>query len=162
MQQLRDRLSRALGQQQQSGERQTLPAAVPVQTNTQPPQVPQYYPQVRDTRTALFDSPAADTSVCLCCVQGRSATTVTSWSNQTPTALPSVPRPLVPATDPQVQTHGAVTDTKPAGSINCSFNTTVWLFGFFGRSLVGFAPSELYLGLNSHVSFLVYSSDFHY
>uniref|UniRef100_A0A673JE54 Protein transport protein Sec31A n=1 Tax=Sinocyclocheilus rhinocerous TaxID=307959 RepID=A0A673JE54_9TELE len=58
--QLRDRLSRALGQQQQSGVRQTLPAAVPVQTYTQPqpPQVPaqpaahtQYYPQVRDTLT---------------------------------------------------------------------------------------------------------------
>ncbi|KAF4107899.1 hypothetical protein G5714_010658 [Onychostoma macrolepis] len=86
--QLRDRLSRALGQQQQSGVRQTLPAPVPVQTFTQPqpPQVPaqpathpQYYPQ------------------------GRSATTVTSWSNQTPTALPSVPRPLVPAADPQVE-----------------------------------------------------------
>uniref|UniRef100_A0A673JBL1 Protein transport protein Sec31A n=1 Tax=Sinocyclocheilus rhinocerous TaxID=307959 RepID=A0A673JBL1_9TELE len=56
--QLRDRLSRALGQQQQSGVRQTLPAAVPVQTYTQPqpPQVPaqpaahtQYYPQVESS-----------------------------------------------------------------------------------------------------------------
>uniref|UniRef100_A0A8C1IJ08 Protein transport protein Sec31A n=1 Tax=Cyprinus carpio TaxID=7962 RepID=A0A8C1IJ08_CYPCA len=58
--QLRDRLSRALGQQQQSEVRQTLPAAVPVQTYTQPqpPQVPaqpaahtQYHPQVRHTLT---------------------------------------------------------------------------------------------------------------
>ncbi|XP_018954667.2 protein transport protein Sec31A isoform X4 [Cyprinus carpio] len=86
--QLRDRLSRALGQQQQSEVRQTLPAAVPVQTYTQPqpPQVPA--------------QPAAHTQYH---PQGRSATTVTSWSNQTPTALPSVPRPLVPASDPQVE-----------------------------------------------------------
>uniref|UniRef100_A0A8C1IIX1 Protein transport protein Sec31A n=1 Tax=Cyprinus carpio TaxID=7962 RepID=A0A8C1IIX1_CYPCA len=56
--QLRDRLSRALGQQQQSEVRQTLPAAVPVQTYTQPqpPQVPaqpaahtQYHPQVESS-----------------------------------------------------------------------------------------------------------------
>uniref|UniRef100_A0A8C2B6V8 Protein transport protein Sec31A n=1 Tax=Cyprinus carpio TaxID=7962 RepID=A0A8C2B6V8_CYPCA len=86
--QLRDRLSRALGQQQQSEVRQTLPAAVSVQTYTQPqpPQVPA--------------QPAAHTQYH---PQGRSATTVTSWSNQTPTALPSVPRPLVPASDPQVE-----------------------------------------------------------
>uniref|UniRef100_A0A8C2B7E7 Protein transport protein Sec31A n=1 Tax=Cyprinus carpio TaxID=7962 RepID=A0A8C2B7E7_CYPCA len=56
--QLRDRLSRALGQQQQSEVRQTLPAAVSVQTYTQPqpPQVPaqpaahtQYHPQVESS-----------------------------------------------------------------------------------------------------------------
>ncbi|XP_058645820.1 protein transport protein Sec31A isoform X5 [Onychostoma macrolepis] len=60
--QLRDRLSRALGQQQQSGVRQTLPAPVPVQTFTQPqpPQVPaqpathpQYYPQVESSAPAF-------------------------------------------------------------------------------------------------------------
>uniref|UniRef100_A0A8C2KEQ2 Protein transport protein Sec31A n=1 Tax=Cyprinus carpio TaxID=7962 RepID=A0A8C2KEQ2_CYPCA len=57
-----------------------------------------------NTQQVTVRSPA-ETSVCLClcCVQGRSATTVTSWSNQTPTALPSVPRPLVPASDPQVE-----------------------------------------------------------
>ncbi|XP_016377613.1 protein transport protein Sec31A isoform X5 [Sinocyclocheilus rhinocerous] len=104
--QLRDRLSRALGQQQQSGVRQTLPAAVPVQTYTQPqpPQVPaqpaahtQYYPQ------------------------GRSASTVTSWSNQTPTALPSVPRPLVPAADPQVESSAPVFGLQSPVSASAPF-----------------------------------------
>ncbi|XP_067254474.1 protein transport protein Sec31A isoform X6 [Chanodichthys erythropterus] len=97
VQQLRDRLSRALGQQQQQpvaavtgrqNMHQTVPAAAPVQTYTQPqppqgpsqPAVPPQYYQ-----------------------QGRSATTVTSWSNQTPTALPSVPHQLVPAADPQAE-----------------------------------------------------------
>uniref|UniRef100_A0A673GUL4 Protein transport protein Sec31A n=1 Tax=Sinocyclocheilus rhinocerous TaxID=307959 RepID=A0A673GUL4_9TELE len=67
--QLRDRLSRALGQQQHAvtgmqDMRQTLPAAAPVQTYTQPPQVPaappQYYQQVPETLTpdALFCSSA--------------------------------------------------------------------------------------------------------
>uniref|UniRef100_A0A673GP35 Protein transport protein Sec31A n=1 Tax=Sinocyclocheilus rhinocerous TaxID=307959 RepID=A0A673GP35_9TELE len=60
VQQLRDRLSRALGQQQHAvtgmqDMRQTLPAAAPVQTYTQPPQVPaappQYYQQVPETLT---------------------------------------------------------------------------------------------------------------
>uniref|UniRef100_A0A8C2G7J2 Protein transport protein Sec31A n=1 Tax=Cyprinus carpio TaxID=7962 RepID=A0A8C2G7J2_CYPCA len=99
--QLRDRLSRALGQQQQqpgAAGTGTLPAAVPVQTYTQPqpPQVPA--------------QPAAPPQYYQ---QGRSATTVTSWSNQTPTALPSVSRPLVPAADPQVQTHRAVPHYPP-------------------------------------------------
>uniref|UniRef100_A0A6Q2XWD2 Protein transport protein Sec31A n=1 Tax=Esox lucius TaxID=8010 RepID=A0A6Q2XWD2_ESOLU len=41
----------------------------------------------------------------VCVLQVRSASTVTSWSNQTPTALPSAP-PLGPAvTEPQVPTH---------------------------------------------------------
>ncbi|XP_048027022.1 protein transport protein Sec31A isoform X2 [Megalobrama amblycephala] len=102
VQQLRDRLSRALGHQQQQQQQQqpvaaatgrqnmhqTVPAAAPVQTYTQPqppqgpsqPAVPPQYYQ-----------------------QGRSATTVTSWSNQTPTALPSVPHQLVPAADPQAE-----------------------------------------------------------
>ncbi|KAK2871514.1 hypothetical protein Q8A67_024041 [Cirrhinus molitorella] len=117
VQQLRDRLSRALGQQQQQpgaavtgmqNMRQTLPAAVPMQTYTQPqpPQVPtqptappQYYQQ------------------------GRSATTVTSWSNQTPTALPSVPRPLVPAADPQVESTPPAFGLQPPVSASVSAST---------------------------------------
>lgn len=66
----------------------------------------------RDTRIQLGNTHAGalfDSSVCLCCVQGRSATTVTSWSNQTPTALPSVPRQPVPAADPQVHTPTELT-----------------------------------------------------
>ncbi|XP_073686381.1 protein transport protein Sec31A isoform X5 [Garra rufa] len=104
VQQLRDRLSRALGQQHQQQQqqqqpgvtrmqnmRQTFPAAVSMQTYTQPqpPQVPA--------------QPTAPSAPPQYYQQGRSATTVTSWSNQTPTALPSVPRPLVPAADPQVE-----------------------------------------------------------
>ncbi|KAK7120107.1 hypothetical protein R3I94_020205 [Phoxinus phoxinus] len=78
VQQLRDRLSRALGQQMPVATQNTHQT----QTHTQPPQpaAPSQYYQ-----------------------QGRSATTVTSWSNQTPTALPSVPRQPVPAADPQAE-----------------------------------------------------------
>uniref|UniRef100_A0A4W4E178 Protein transport protein Sec31A n=1 Tax=Electrophorus electricus TaxID=8005 RepID=A0A4W4E178_ELEEL len=49
----------------------------------------------------LPSNSGCDVCVCLClyCVQGRAACTVTSWSNQTPTVLPSVPRPLDPAKD---------------------------------------------------------------
>ncbi|XP_067290174.1 protein transport protein Sec31A isoform X6 [Pseudorasbora parva] len=103
VQQLRDRLSRALGQQQQQQQQQqqpvatvpgmqnmhqTVPAAAPVQTYTQP-QPPQ--------------GPAQPAAPPQYYQQGRTATTVTSWSNQTPTALPSVPHQLVPAADPQAE-----------------------------------------------------------
>uniref|UniRef100_A0A8C1U8D9 Protein transport protein Sec31A n=1 Tax=Cyprinus carpio TaxID=7962 RepID=A0A8C1U8D9_CYPCA len=105
VQQLRDRLSRALGQQQPGAAGTgTLPAAVPVQTYTQPqpPQVPA--------------QPAAPPQYYQ---QGRSATTVTSWSNQTPTALPSVSRPLVPAADPQVES------TAPAFGLQSPVSASV-------------------------------------
>uniref|UniRef100_A0A8C7M906 Protein transport protein Sec31A n=1 Tax=Oncorhynchus kisutch TaxID=8019 RepID=A0A8C7M906_ONCKI len=80
VQQLRDRLSRALGQQAPAAapvpsmvSQQHAPAPVPAAAAATAPQ--QYYQPV------------------------RSASTVTSWSNQTPTALPSVPPPhLGPAT----------------------------------------------------------------
>ncbi|XP_016377614.1 protein transport protein Sec31A isoform X6 [Sinocyclocheilus rhinocerous] len=120
--QLRDRLSRALGQQQQSGVRQTLPAAVPVQTYTQPqpPQVPaqpaahtQYYPQ------------------------GRSASTVTSWSNQTPTALPSVPRPLVPAADPQVESSAPVFGLQSPVSASAPF--------MFSQQYQNYPPAQQFM-----------------
>ncbi|XP_052464573.1 protein transport protein Sec31A-like isoform X6 [Carassius gibelio] len=106
VQQLRDRLSRALGQQQQPGAAGTgtLPAAVPEHTYTQPqpPQVPA--------------QPAAPPQYYQ---QGRSATTVTSWSNQTPTALPSVPHPLVPAADPQMES------TTPAFGLQSPVSASV-------------------------------------
>ncbi|XP_060751936.1 protein transport protein Sec31A isoform X2 [Tachysurus vachellii] len=96
VQQLRERLSRALGQQGVApvqNRHPVAPAAVPqqaytpIQPQTQPlppqptpaPPTQQYYQQV------------------------RAASTVTSWSNQTPTILPSAPRPLVPAKDPQAE-----------------------------------------------------------
>ncbi|KAM9455996.1 protein transport protein Sec31A isoform 2-T2 [Clarias gariepinus] len=96
VQQLRERLSRALGQHGAAPVSNRHPAAaaaapqpgyrpIPPQPQPQPlpsqlppaASVPQYYPQV------------------------RAACTVTSWSNQTPTALPSAPHPLAPAKDPQ-------------------------------------------------------------
>ncbi|XDV53757.1 hypothetical protein PO909_022183 [Leuciscus waleckii] len=87
VQQLRDRLSRALGQQTPVATVTGTQNTHQTQTHTQPPQPaaqPQYYQQ------------------------GRSATTVTSWSNQTPTALPSVPRQPVPAADPQAESTSTV------------------------------------------------------
>lgn len=113
VQQLRERLSRALGQHQHPQQpaaavtgiqkmHQTRPAAVPMQTYTQPqpPQVP--------------SQPAAPAAPPQYYQQGRSATTVTSWSNQTPTALPSVPCQLVPSTDPQVDSPPAFGLQSPA------------------------------------------------
>lgn len=38
--------------------------------------------------------PSLVCAVCFCVLQMRAASTVTSWSNQTPTALPNVPPPL--------------------------------------------------------------------
>uniref|UniRef100_A0A8B9RG25 Protein transport protein Sec31A n=1 Tax=Astyanax mexicanus TaxID=7994 RepID=A0A8B9RG25_ASTMX len=88
VQQLRERLSRALGQHAAV---QAAPAA-PVQ-NRQPVAVPQqtYLPvQPQPQQLPPQPTPAA-----------RAASTVTSWSDQTPTVLPSVPRPLAPAKDLQ-------------------------------------------------------------
>ncbi|XP_039532057.1 protein transport protein Sec31A isoform X2 [Pimephales promelas] len=87
VQQLRYRLSRALGQQ-------TPVATVTGTQNTHQTQTPTQAPQ-----------PAAPSQYYQ---QGRSATTVTSWSNQTPTALPSVPRQAVPAADLQAESTSPV------------------------------------------------------
>uniref|UniRef100_A0A665WXL5 Protein transport protein Sec31A n=1 Tax=Echeneis naucrates TaxID=173247 RepID=A0A665WXL5_ECHNA len=104
VQQLRDRLSRALGQhpaapvavQQQRAPSQqpgpTVAAPAPMITPPSAPPQPQYYQPM------------------------RAASTVTSWSNQTPTALPNVPPPLQvgSASDQQVHlrtTHPTSTHT---------------------------------------------------
>ncbi|XP_077099408.1 protein transport protein Sec31A isoform X2 [Siphateles boraxobius] len=91
VQKLRDRLSRALGQQTpvatMTGNQNTHQTQTHTQPQPPPPQPaapPQYYQQ------------------------GRSATTVTSWSNQTSTALSSVPRQPVPAADPQAESTSPV------------------------------------------------------
>lgn len=44
-------------------------------------------------------------AVCLYVLQVRAASTVTSWSNQTPTALPNVPPPLQVGSAPDHQVH---------------------------------------------------------
>ncbi|TSS11531.1 Protein transport protein Sec31A [Bagarius yarrelli] len=99
VQQLRERLSRALGQQVAAPVQNRHPldsasvrqqAYTPIQPQPLPPQpalaapTQQYYQQV------------------------RAASTVTSWSNQTPTVLPSAPRPLAPAKDLQIEPKPAV------------------------------------------------------
>ncbi|XP_036451794.1 protein transport protein Sec31A isoform X2 [Colossoma macropomum] len=101
---LRERLSRALGQYAAAPAASTVPlqnrqpavpaaippqAYAPVQPQPQPQQLP---PQ---------PTPTAPTQQYY--QQGRAASTVTSWSNQTPTVLPSVPRPLAPAKDLQAE-----------------------------------------------------------
>uniref|UniRef100_A0AAZ3PHS5 Protein transport protein Sec31A n=1 Tax=Oncorhynchus tshawytscha TaxID=74940 RepID=A0AAZ3PHS5_ONCTS len=107
VQQLRDRLSRALGQQ--------APAAAPVAqlpspqpTAAQPRQLfTPAQPSMVSQQHAPAPVPAAANAPQQYYQPVRSASTVTSWSNQTPTALPSVPPPhLGPATtEPQVHTH---------------------------------------------------------
>uniref|UniRef100_A0A674AUW8 Protein transport protein Sec31A n=1 Tax=Salmo trutta TaxID=8032 RepID=A0A674AUW8_SALTR len=93
VQQLRDRLSRALGQQALATSRQLF-------TPAQPPMVPQL-PAPAPARV-----PVAALAPHQYYQLVRSASTVTSWSNQTPTALPSVPPSLGPATtEPKVHTH---------------------------------------------------------
>ncbi|XP_026996836.1 protein transport protein Sec31A isoform X9 [Tachysurus fulvidraco] len=96
VQQLRERLSRALGQQGVApvqNRHPVAPAAVPQQAYT--PIQPQTQPLPPQP------TPAAPTQQYY--QQVRAASTVTSWSNQTPTILPSAPRPLVPAKDPQAE-----------------------------------------------------------
>ncbi|XP_051973347.1 protein transport protein Sec31A-like isoform X2 [Xyrauchen texanus] len=113
VQQLRDRLRRALGQELSTAVIQNtqpaIPAAASVQTYTpvqpQPPQVP-----------TQSTTPAVPPQYYQ---QGRSATTVTSWSNQTPTALPSVPHPFVPTADPQAE------PTPPAFGLQSTVNASV-------------------------------------
>ncbi|XP_026798429.2 protein transport protein Sec31A isoform X3 [Pangasianodon hypophthalmus] len=96
VQQLRERLSRALGQHGAApvqNRRPVAPAAVPQQAYT--PIQPQTQPLPPQP------TPAAPTQQYY--QQVRAASTVTSWSNQTPTVLPSAPRPLAPAKDLQAE-----------------------------------------------------------
>ncbi|XP_052381832.1 protein transport protein Sec31A isoform X7 [Oncorhynchus keta] len=118
VQQLRDRLSRALGQQ--------APAAAPVAqlpspqpTAAQPRQLfTPAQPSMVSQQPAPAPVPAAATAPQQYYQPVRSASTVTSWSNQTPTALPSVPPPhLGPATtEPQVQPTPPMYGMPPSGS----------------------------------------------
>ncbi|XP_049324764.1 protein transport protein Sec31A isoform X2 [Astyanax mexicanus] len=97
VQQLRERLSRALGQHAAV---QAAPAA-PVQ-NRQPVAVPQQtYLPVQPQPQQLPPQPTPAAPIQQYYQQARAASTVTSWSDQTPTVLPSVPRPLAPAKDLQ-------------------------------------------------------------
>uniref|UniRef100_A0AAR2INJ9 Protein transport protein Sec31A n=1 Tax=Pygocentrus nattereri TaxID=42514 RepID=A0AAR2INJ9_PYGNA len=81
---LRERLSRALGQHA------VAPAAPMAPQQNRQPAAPVAIPQ--QVYTPVQPQP-----------QQLAASTVTSWSNQTPTVLPSVPRPLAPAKDLQAE-----------------------------------------------------------
>ncbi|KAL6472867.1 hypothetical protein MHYP_G00190550 [Metynnis hypsauchen] len=103
---LRERLSRALGQHAvapaaptapQQNRQPAVPVAVPQQAYA--PVQPQ--PQPQPQQLPPQPTPTAPTQQYY--QQGRAASTVTSWSNQTPTVLPSVPRPLAPAKDLQAE-----------------------------------------------------------
>ncbi|XP_053501086.1 protein transport protein Sec31A isoform X4 [Ictalurus furcatus] len=94
VQQLRERLSRALGQHGSAPVHNRHPvsrAAVPQQT----------YTPVQPQTQSLPPQPTQAAPTQQYYQQVRAASTVTSWSNQTPTVLPSAPRPLAPAKDLQ-------------------------------------------------------------
>ncbi|XP_068190782.1 protein transport protein Sec31A isoform X2 [Antennarius striatus] len=96
IQQLRDRLCRALGQQaatpaaaptQRAPSQPTAPSQAPPQHPFAPPQPPTAAPVPMATCAA--SAPAVPQYY----QPVRAASTVTSWSNQTPTAFPNVPPP---------------------------------------------------------------------
>ncbi|XP_036070515.1 protein transport protein Sec31A isoform X9 [Oryzias melastigma] len=87
VQQLRDRLSRALGQQA---------AAAPAR----PQGAPSHHPQPSPAPFVPAHQPAGPPTQQHYHQPVRAASTVTSWSNQTPTALPNVPPPPHPAEPP--------------------------------------------------------------
>ncbi|XP_062290933.1 protein transport protein Sec31A isoform X3 [Scomber scombrus] len=116
VQQLRDRLSRALGQQQQQQQAAAVAPAAPVQTPRAPAQLaaprapqqqhgsslprhpftpvqPAMVPQPAPAAPAPIPTPASAPPQPQYYQPVRAASTVTSWSNQTPTALPNVPPP---------------------------------------------------------------------
>ncbi|XP_068430073.1 protein transport protein Sec31A [Clinocottus analis] len=111
VQQLRDRLSRALGQQAAPApaapapapaapvQTQRAPAQPPAPTQTQPrypfnPIQPAMAPQPTAAAPVAMPTPAASAPAQPQYYQPvRATSTVTSWSNQTPTALPNVPPP---------------------------------------------------------------------
>ncbi|XP_066506415.1 protein transport protein Sec31A isoform X3 [Hoplias malabaricus] len=98
---LRERLSKALGQQAVAPVAAAAAAAPTALRQPQPYAPMQTQPQQPPPHPAPAAPVPAPAPTHQYYPQGRAASTVTSWSNQTPTALPSVPRPLNPATDLQ-------------------------------------------------------------
>ncbi|XP_053702216.1 protein transport protein Sec31A isoform X3 [Synchiropus splendidus] len=99
VQQLRERLSRALNQQ---------PVAAAPSRRAQPPAAPHHFtpvhPGMVPQPAAPAPSPASAPAPMQYYQPMRAAATVTSWSNQTPTALPNAPPapPVGPGPDQQV------------------------------------------------------------
>ncbi|XP_035247567.1 protein transport protein Sec31A isoform X11 [Anguilla anguilla] len=107
---LRARLRRALGEETATpalpaapGPAQPAPPSQPAQPSA-PVAAPavQAYAPVQPPHTPHPPQPThVPTAPPQYYQQVRSASTITSWSNQTPTALPSIPAPVGPASDPQ-------------------------------------------------------------
>ncbi|XP_031433330.1 protein transport protein Sec31A isoform X7 [Clupea harengus] len=105
---LRERLTRALGRQtaivsapQVAAATPQAPSAHPAPTN-----MPTATPAYAFNQHSAQSVPAPARTLAATTPQYYqpvgSASTVTSWSNQTPTALPSAPRPLGPVPEPQL------------------------------------------------------------
>ncbi|XP_007570871.1 protein transport protein Sec31A isoform X6 [Poecilia formosa] len=100
VQQLRDRLIRALGQQaapaQTHRAASQLPGRPPLPQHPFPQVQPALVPQPAAGVPAPGPTPASAPSQPQYYQPVRAASTVTSWSNQTPTAFPNVPPPPLP------------------------------------------------------------------
>ncbi|XP_034751953.1 protein transport protein Sec31A isoform X3 [Etheostoma cragini] len=133
VQQLRDRLSRALGQQAAPASAAPVPIQraqpqppAPTQTqhasarpqHTFTPIQPAMVPQPTAAAPVPMPKPAASAPAQPQYYQPvRAASTVTSWSNQTPTALPNVPPPPLQvgrASEQQVEPPGPVYGMQPS------------------------------------------------
>ncbi|KAM9541026.1 LOW QUALITY PROTEIN: protein transport protein Sec31A-like [Salvelinus alpinus] len=153
VQQLRDRLSRALGQQALA----TAPAA---QGQPQPP-TPFFAPQPTDAQSRQLFTPAQPPMVLPAPAPARvpvaalathqfyqpvrSASTVTSWSNQTPTALPSVPPSLGPATtEPKAEPTPPMYGTPPPGSAAPPASSAAAYPPMFSHQYQSFPPASQY------------------
>ncbi|TKS85026.1 Protein transport protein [Collichthys lucidus] len=133
VQQLRDRLSRALGQQgatAPAAPAQTHRAHHPHQLPTAPTQAVPRHP-FTPMQPAMVPQPPAAAPVPMATPSApaqlqpqyyqpvRAASTVTSWSNQTPTALPNVPPPPLQvgsASEQQVEPPNSMYGMLPSGS----------------------------------------------
>ncbi|CAB1318039.1 unnamed protein product [Coregonus sp. 'balchen'] len=131
--QLRDRLSRALGQQAPAAGPALTPVAQ-VQPQLPSPQPRQLFapaqPSMVSQQPAPAPVPAAAPAPQQYYQPVRSASTVTSWSNQTPTALPSVPPPphLGPATtEPQPTLRPASTTLALVAQLSIHLSSTLLL-----------------------------------
>eukprot|EP00063_Salmo_salar_P019199 XP_013994034.1 PREDICTED: protein transport protein Sec31A-like isoform X1 [Salmo salar] len=157
VQQLRDRLSRALGQQA------LATALAPVaQVQPQPP-TPFFAPQPTDAQSRQLFTPAqppmvpqlpapAPARVPVAALAPhqyyqpvRSASTVTSWSNQTPTALPSVPPSLGPATtEPKAEPTPPMYGTPPPGSAAPPASSAAAYPPMFSHQYQSYPPASQY------------------
>uniref|UniRef100_A0A8C4HSC5 Protein transport protein Sec31A n=1 Tax=Dicentrarchus labrax TaxID=13489 RepID=A0A8C4HSC5_DICLA len=106
VQQLRDRLSRALGQQPVAPAAQVQTPRPQAQLPTRTQALPRH--PFTPIQPAMVPQPPAPAPVV------RAASTVTSWSNQTPTALPNVPPQVGSASDQQPS--NPVYGMPPSGS----------------------------------------------